>query len=142
MAKTPLQHSHHIVPTLTYVKTIAALFILMGLTVWAAFVPFPGGVVTNNLVALAIAFTKSFLVIWVFMGIRWASNFTRLWAVCGFIVLPLMFIMFQDFMVRGQEVVPGWTGNQGSALPRILNPEVQNQQPSPEADGMRPHDPG
>jgi cytochrome c oxidase subunit IV len=138
MAKTPLQHSHHIVPTWTYVKTLIALTVLMLLTIFASYVDFPGGVLTNNLVALTIAVIKSFLVIWVFMGIRWSTSLTKLWAVTGFIVMPMMFIMFQDYFMRYREVVPGWEGKTDTALPRVLNPVSAGKQVAPEEMGLRP----
>jgi caa(3)-type oxidase subunit IV len=121
------------------VKTLLTLTALMLLTIFASYWNLPGGVLSNNLLALAIAFTKSFLVIWVFMGIRWSAPLPRLWAVAGFIVLPLMFIMFQDFFMRGNEVIAPWDGKPESALPKVLNPEASSQQvPGPEA-GLRPH---
>ena len=139
MSKTPLQHSHHIVPTFTYVKTLIALTILMLATIFTSYLTLPGGVLSNNLLALAIAFLKSFLVIWVFMGIRWATPLSRMWAVTGFVILPLMFIMFQDFFVRGGEVVPSWDGKPESGIPRVLNPEAAGKQVAPEDAGLRPH---
>jgi len=138
-SKTPLQHSHHVVPTSTYFLTLCALTILMLATIGASYVNFPGGVIVNNLIALAIAFVKSFLVIWIFMGIKWATPLTRLWAVCGFLVLPLMFIMFEDFFVRGNEVVPAWEARDSSTLPRQLNAEDANKQAPAAEFGLRPH---
>lgn len=138
MAKTPLQHSHHIVPTRTYVQTLIALTVLMLLTISASYIDFPGGVLTNNLVALTIAVVKSFLVIWIFMGIKWSTKLTKLWAVTGFIVMPMMFIMFQDYFLRYREVVPGWEGKTDPALPRIINPVAAGKQVAPEEMGLRP----
>jgi caa(3)-type oxidase subunit IV len=138
MAKSPLQHSHHIVPTFTYVKTLVALTILMLLTIFASYWNAPGGVVVNNLIALGIACLKAFLVIWVFMGIRWSTKLARLWAVAGFVTLPLMFIMFQDYFVRHNEVVPSWDGRPDSALPRVIDPVGQSKQVEPVDRGLRP----
>jgi cytochrome c oxidase subunit 4 len=138
MAKTPLQHSHHIVPTFTYLKTLGALTALMLLTIWVSTLNLPGGVLTNNLAAIAIAIIKSFLVIWVFMGIRWATKLTRLWAVTGFVVMPMIFISFQDFFFRYQEVVPGWDGKAESALPRTIDPIAASKEPPYAEIGLRP----
>jgi cytochrome c oxidase subunit 4 len=137
MAKSPLQHAHHIVPTRTYVGTFLALGFLMGLTIWASYWNL-GSVLANNLIAMAIACTKAFLVIWFFMGIKWSTKLTRLWAVAGFIVMPLMFIMFQDYFVRHNEVVPSWDGRPDPALPRVMDPVGQSKQ-APDTDrGLRP----
>jgi len=122
MAKTPLQHSHHIVPTATYFFTFLALAALMLLTIFASYWTLPGGVLSNNLLAMGIAVVKAFLVIWIFMGIKWATKLARLWAVAGFIVMPLMFIMFQDFFLRYHEVAPSWDPKQPEmAMPRVMD---------------------
>lgn len=138
MAKSPLQHSHHIVPTATYVAVLVALTVLMLATIGASYVNFPGGVLVNNLIAIGIACIKAFLVIWFFMGIKWATKLTRLWAVTGFIVFPLMFIMFCDFFVRFNEVVPSWDGRPDPALPRVIDPVGQSKQPNDVDLGFRP----
>lgn len=141
MAKTPLQHSHHIVPTFTYVVTFVVLTVLMLATIGASYMNLPGGVLTNNLVAMAIAVVKAFLVIWIFMGIKWATKLTRLWAVAGFVVLPLMFIMFQDFFLRYHEQVPSWDPKQpDSAMPRLMDPKNPNVEIDPNRIGFRPRE--
>lgn len=137
MAKSPLQHSHHIVPTITYVKTFVMLTILMLATIAASYGDF-GSVLINNVIAMTIAVTKAFLVIWVFMGIRWGSQLSRLWALAGFIILPLMFIMFQDHFLRYQEQVPSWDGRPDPALPRQMDPKNPNNQAPPVDQGFRP----
>lgn len=138
MAKSPLSHAHHIVPTSTYFKTFLALSVLMLATIFAAEVSWPGGVLVNNLIAMAIACLKAFLVIWVFMGIRWATPLARLWAIAGFVVMPLMFIMFQDFFVRSNEVTPSWNGHQETDLPRVLDPVGSSKQVPLNERGFRP----
>lgn len=138
MSKTPLQHNHHIVPTRTYVATLLALTALMLLTIFASYWTLPGGVVSNNLLAMAIAVVKAFLVIWIFMGIKWASKLTRLWAVAGFIVMPMIFISFQDYFFRHREVVPSWDGRVDPTLPRVIDPEAAHKQVPDSEMGFRP----
>jgi len=139
MAKTPLQHSHHIVPTITYFVTFLALGALMLLTIVASYWELPGGVLSSNILAMTIAVIKAFLVIWIFMGIKWATKLTRLWAVAGFVVLPLMFIMFQDFFLRYHEQVPSWDPKQPeSAMPRLMDPKNPKVEIDPNSIGFRP----
>ncbi|AIE85559.1 hypothetical protein OP10G_2191 [Fimbriimonas ginsengisoli Gsoil 348] len=118
--------------------TFLALAALMLLTIFASYWTLPGGVLSNNILAMVIASAKAFLVIWIFMGIKWATKLARLWAVAGFIVFPLMFIMFQDFFARHNEIVPSWGGQRESALPRVMDP-VGNSAPAKGASaGLRP----
>ena len=140
MSKTPLQHSHHIVPTFTYVKTLIALTVLMLLTIFASYFTFPGGVVTNNLVAMGIAVLKSFIVIWVFMGIRWASKLTRLWAITGFIIMPMIFISYVDFFFRHNEIVTSWESKPDPTLPRVIDPVAASKQAPDSEIGLRPRE--
>lgn len=134
MANTPLAHSHHIIPTRVYVFTLVALIILMVATVAIAGVNLPGfgpfsGTVVNQAIALIIAGIKATLVIAIFMGVKYATNLTKLWALLGFIWLPLMGIIFADYLVRQNEVVPSWDGKQESALPRKMIPGGDSIQP-------------
>lgn len=124
---------------MTYFATFLALTALMLSTVAISYVNLPGGVLANNLAAMAIAVVKAFLVIWIFMGIKWAPKLARLWAVAGFIVMPLMFIMFQDFFMRYQEQVPAWDSNQQeSALPRKMDAKNPDEQVPNVGTGLRP----
>lgn len=78
-------HEHHIVGTGTYFLTLVALTVLMLLTVGAYYIDIPAlgpisGTVMNQTVALAIAVTKAALVVFIFMGVRWGTKLTKLWA--------------------------------------------------------------
>ena len=53
--KSPVGSHHHITPYQTYVKNLALLLCLMAATIWAAKQSFPGGTLTNNIVAMGIA---------------------------------------------------------------------------------------
>jgi len=132
-------HEHHIVPTFRYIQTLVALIVLMVLTVYVAiFVQLPDvgpftGTVLNQLVALIIAGIKAALVVMIFMGVKWQTPLTKLWAATGFVWFTLMFIIMADYIGRRYEPVPSWRPNLESALPRTLHPgtpmpmENQNQ---------------
>lgn len=139
MAKTPLQTAeehhgggHHVASVPTLVAVLIALTVLMVVTVGASWVELPSigplhGVIINNLIAMAIAVVKACLVIWYFMGVRWATALTRIWVVAGFLVLILMFGILGDYFTRQYEPVAGWekevpiSGGE-SALPRQWPP--------------------
>ncbi len=82
-----------------YVVVFLALMVLTSLTVGAAFVdlgPF------NDVVALAIAFTKATLVVLIFMHVRHASRLTKITVVAGFLWLLILFgITLTDYFSRG-----------------------------------------
>ncbi|RYG27191.1 hypothetical protein EON82_00300 [bacterium] len=146
MAKTPLQaaahhsHEHHVVPTFTYIKVLVALTILMLLTIGASYVNFPAlgpisGAIVNQTVALIIAIVKAFLVVWIFMGVKWGTQLTKMWAALGFVWFFLLGLILIDYPMRAYEVNQGWEGEvgkarhvtDGSALPRVVPPTTGHQ---------------
>lgn len=146
MAQTPLQKAagrhqeanHHVVNTLTSFLVLIALACLMALTIAASHWNL-GSVVWNNLFAMGIACTKAFLVMWFFMGLKWSTGLTRLWAVAGFAVFILMFIILFDYGMRSNEEVPGWDKQLETAMPRTVDPEkVHKNQPDKFDAGFRP----
>jgi cytochrome c oxidase subunit 4 len=91
--------------------------------VWAALITFTfitAGVATINLgelnvvVAMAIACTKATLVAWIFMGVRYTSQLTKLFCVAGLVFLSiLLLITFSDYSSRGWTYHPTpWATNQ------------------------------
>jgi caa(3)-type oxidase subunit IV len=127
-------HEHHIVPTSTYLKTLLGLFGLMVLTVWVAQYNLPrigflSGTVVNQLIAMAIALVKAFMVVTIFMGVKFGTKLVKLWAVLGFIWVLLIFGILGDYTMRHYEPAPGWDGKADSALPRV----------TPEEPGMPSH---
>jgi len=121
-------HEHHIVATSTYVKTLLALVALMALTVWASFIQIPAigpisGTVANQVVALAIALVKAFLVVTIFMGVKFGTKLIKLWASLGFIWVLLIFTILGDYTTRHFEPAPSWDGKADSALPRVAPDE-------------------
>lgn len=121
-------HEHHIVPTGTYLKTLIALFLLMVLTVGVAGVNLPkigflSGTVVNQVIALAIALVKAYLVVSIFMGVKFGTKLIKLWALIGFVWVILIFGILGDYMTRKYEAAPSWDGKPDSALPRVTPEE-------------------
>ncbi|PDW03219.1 cytochrome C oxidase subunit IV family protein [Candidatus Viridilinea mediisalina] len=100
------EHEHergHIGPA-TYYKVFAALMVLMFLTVGAWWVegmlniPRALGV----FIAVAIASTKTVLIVLFFMHIKVSSRVTQLYAVAALVALLFMFVITMgDYFARG-----------------------------------------
>jgi cytochrome c oxidase subunit 4 len=117
------QHAagHHVTPIWVYLKTFLWLMALMAATVLAARLPYliPGALDLpagqqaalswlNNVVAVSIACAKAALVVLFFMGVKYSTNLTKLFAVMGFVWFLLMFFIFADYATRRWEPVRGW----------------------------------
>ncbi len=102
------EHGHHITPIRTYFLTFMALLILMALTIGAYEVHFTSNSYINNGIALTIAIIKATLVVMFFMGVKYTSALTKLYAVAGFVWLALMGILFCDYMTRSWEPTHSW----------------------------------
>jgi len=92
-------HSHIHIPK---VGTLVAVWITL-----LAFTFITAAVATFNLgewnvvVAMAIACTKATLVAWIFMGVRFTSQLTKLFCVAGLVFLSiLLLITFSDYSSR------------------------------------------
>ena len=96
----------HITPPRVYFVTYAALLVLMGLTIGAAYVDL--GMALNNGIAMAIAITKASLVVAFFMQVKGSSRLVVLWALIGFITLPFMFATLVDYLTRDWIPHIGW----------------------------------
>jgi caa(3)-type oxidase subunit IV len=134
MAKSPLQAGHdhghdgghHIHPISMYMKTALFLAVFMVITIWAAFQTFPGGFLTNNLIAIGIASVKCFVVVMYFMHVKWASPLGKLWAFIGFFFLSGLCVILVDYFFRHHEATPTWqAGRAESALPRKIGSQDQ-----------------
>jgi len=128
-------HEHHIVPTGTYFKTLLMLVFLMGLTVAASYWNMPkigplSGTVVNQVVALIIALIKAFLVVTIFMGVKFGTKLIKLWASLGFIWVVLIFTILGDYTTRKYEMAPGWDGKPDSAMPRVAPEDPQIPPPN------------
>ncbi len=94
--------SHKVVHWKYYLVNAAVLTVLMGLTVlfakWPAlhFSDNPNGI--NLAIAVFIAVLKAACIVAVFMGAYWSTGLVRLFAVLGFIWLPIFFLFtFTDY---------------------------------------------
>ncbi|MBS1708514.1 MAG: cytochrome C oxidase subunit IV family protein [Armatimonadetes bacterium] len=114
-------HGHHITPQRTLFATGFALLVLMVLTIGAAnYMPEPlkHNSVFMNLLAIGIALLKAYLVVSIFMGVKYASKLTKLFAIGGFVWFLTMFATMIDYISRPYEPVPGWEKGNSTALPR------------------------
>ena len=100
-------HHHHVTPWPYYLVNVLGLMTLMGLTIWASTWQLPSTWM-NNVVALVIAITKMMMVILIFMGVKWSTRLTKLWAATGFVWFLLMGLTFGDYATRGWENIPTW----------------------------------
>jgi caa(3)-type oxidase subunit IV len=155
MAKTPLQaaadHDHHIVPTFTYVKVLVFLTVMMLITIYASFVNIPSvgpisGTIMNQTLALGIAVAKAAAVVWIFMGVKWGTKLTKVWAATGFVWFFLLGLILIDYPMRAYESVEGWEGiegtgrhgRDGSALPRVVPPTTVQEKVLENEINVRP----
>jgi cytochrome c oxidase subunit 4 len=99
MSTDAKSHSHiHIPKVATLVKVWAALIVFTFITAEVA--TFNLGE-WNIVVAMAIACTKATLVAWIFMGVRFTSQLTKLFCVAGLVFLSiLLLITFSDYSSR------------------------------------------
>jgi cytochrome c oxidase subunit 4 len=124
-------HTHHVQPKALYVRTFVILGVLMVLTIVAALIPYqipgfqnsPMGSWVNNLVAMGIATAKALIVITIFMGVKFATDLTKIYAILGFAWVTLMLVMFCDYATRDWEPVKGWEEVPANAFPRGKKPD-------------------
>lgn len=128
-------HGHAHSPGWHYFATFVALLVLMIVTVLASYVNLPGigplsGTAINQIVALVIASIKACLVISIFMGLRHGTPLTKLWAVTGFLVFALMFLILGDYFTRKYEPAPSWEPQ--TAQMRAVPPRSAAWMPKPD----------
>ena len=98
--------SAHIQPVRIYLIVYAALMVFMALTIWVSYMNFGP---LNVPIALLIAIIKTTLVVLFFMGVKFGTKLTWLWAAVGFIWLLLMFGTLGDYVTRNWIQLPqGW----------------------------------
>lgn len=120
-------HSHHITPVSKLVGVFITLTVLMLATIfWAEFAatlpPSTATSILNNIIAMGIACGKAFLVIQIFMGVKWASNLVKTYVILGFAWASLMTFVFIDYTTRRSEPVKGWSDHGVLGLPRDNEP--------------------
>jgi cytochrome c oxidase subunit 4 len=102
--------THPIVSLRFYVGIFAALILLTGLTVAAAFVDLGGGRLhaMNAIVAITIAIAKALLVVLYFMHVRYSTQLTWVFVGAGvFWFLILIVLTLADYMSRPWLPSPG-----------------------------------
>ncbi len=94
-----------IVPVRTYGAVFAALLVLTALTYIVATFDFG---LLNTPIALLVAGLKAFLVISIFMGVRYNTPLTKVVVGAGFFWLLIMFVLtLNDYLTRGWLGVAG-----------------------------------
>jgi len=114
-------HSHHIIPVKTLTINLFVLMVLMILTVAAARFEIFDSLSTfaNNIIAMTIACVKAFLVISIFMAVKYSTKLTKLFAIGGFVWFLLIFGILIDYASRHWEPVKGWEADTpSSSIPR------------------------
>jgi cytochrome c oxidase subunit 4 len=107
--------SDHVVPLSTYRKVFVWLFVLLIITVGAAFVNF-GTPKINIAVAMAIAITKMTLIILFFMHVKYSSKLTMVFAASGFLWMVIMLAFFVSDVAARPVVPDPWTDNEPPAV--------------------------
>jgi len=127
-------HNSHVhIPAVgTLVAVFAALICFTFITAWVATVNLGEW---NIVVAMAIACTKASLVAWIFMGVRFTSQLTKLFCIAGLVFLSiLMLITFSDYSSRSWTYhAKPWATNKALGTSKFLNKSV-DQPPAPKPD--------
>ncbi|HXQ26533.1 MAG TPA: cytochrome C oxidase subunit IV family protein [Candidatus Acidoferrales bacterium] len=100
-------HVGHVVPVSTYVIVFILLMMGTALTTGVAYIDLGRW---NTVVALAIAVTKTMLVVLFFMHVKYAAGLTRVVILAGFFWLGIMITLScSDELTRTWEIIPqGW----------------------------------
>lgn len=110
----------HIPTVKTLVSVWAALTALTWITVGVSYLELGEW---NVVVALCIALLKASLVAWIFMGVRFSTNMTRLFVVAGLVWLTIMIVITSgDYATRRWDYQPQQWGtapdNPGPTAPQ------------------------
>ncbi|MBI5707534.1 MAG: cytochrome C oxidase subunit IV family protein [Armatimonadetes bacterium] len=129
------ESTHHVTSPATFVKVFALLFVLMCLTIGAAIyaheahIDAPWFTWAMNIVAMAIACIKATYVVLYFMGVKYATQLSKVFALGGFVWVTLLLIMFCDYGTRHDETSPGWTTENKSYQSNVNLPELGKEAP-------------
>jgi len=98
--------SAHVATKGSFIGVLTALLCLTGVTVWVATLDL--GTIAMP-VALAIAFFKASLVVYIFMGVRFNEKLILVAAISSVFWLFIMLsFLAGDYMSRHWEIVQGW----------------------------------
>ena len=110
-------YHHHVAPASLYWKTFIILMVFLFATVGAAVFDVQEHLIhirgLNIFIALAIAIVKAGFVVWNFMGVRYSTKLTWIWAAAGFVWLLILFgVTMSDYLARWNSPAdiapPGW----------------------------------
>jgi len=124
------EHHHAIDPKL-FVRTFGLLTILMIATIGASYIHWGSEDAAwpsylANVIALTIACIKATLVIMNFMGVRYATRLTQMFAAMGFVWVTLMGIVVCDYATRHWEPEPAWSKVPPSPNTQMTHPKMTN----------------
>ncbi|HZN06580.1 MAG TPA: cytochrome C oxidase subunit IV family protein [Pyrinomonadaceae bacterium] len=92
--------SEHIVSVRVYITIFLVLLVGTALTVWVAFLDFPGRL--NTIIALAIATAKATFVVLYFMHVRYSSRLIWVIVASALFWMGILFAFtFSDYLTRG-----------------------------------------
>lgn len=92
--------SEHIVSVRVYITIFLVLLVGTALTVWVAFLDFPGRL--NTIIALAIATAKATFVVLYFMHVRYSSRLVWVIVASALFWMGILFAFtFSDYLTRG-----------------------------------------
>ncbi len=92
--------SEHIVSVRVYITIFLVLLVGTALTVWVAFLDFPGRL--NTIIALAIATAKATFVVLYFMHVRYSSRLIWVVVASALFWMGILFAFtFSDYLTRG-----------------------------------------
>jgi len=92
--------SEHIVSVRVYISIFLVLLVGTALTVWVAFLDFPGKL--NTIIALAIATAKATFVVLYFMHVRYSSRLIWVIVASALFWMGILFAFtFSDYLTRG-----------------------------------------
>lgn len=117
----------HIPPVGTLVAVFAALIVCTFLTAWVATIDMGEW---NIIIALAIACTKASLVAWIFMGVRYTSQLTKLFCVGGIVFLTILLCFtFSDYGTRSWTYHgKAWSANASKGESKFLSKEQPEEE--------------
>jgi cytochrome c oxidase subunit IV len=117
----------HIPPVGTLVAVFVALISFTFITAWVAMIDMGEW---NILVALGIACTKATLVAWIFMGVRYTSQLTKLFCVAGLVFLTILLCFtFSDYGSRSWTYHgKAWSDNASKGNSKFLSKEKPKEE--------------
>jgi len=135
------EHHFHIIDPALLRRTFIWLTFLMAGTIAAATMIHYGAdpiwSYVANAIALTIACWKATLVVLNFMGVKFATRLTQVFAILGFIWVPLMGITFGDYFTRHFEPSPGWEKVKASPNTELTHPHMVNPWEGKTAEGAQ-----